>query len=157
MYDELRRVARARLRAESPGSFLQTTALVHEAYLKLVDINHMTVRNRAHLLALAARLMRQVLVDHARRKNALKRGGEDTMITLDDVPLPAATPTHRRAKPMDEALHELATLDPTSRVVELKFFAGLSIGEAAGRSASRRRPWERDWTIARAWLHRRLS
>ena len=117
----------------------------------------MTVRNRAHLLALAARLMRQVLVDHARRKNALKRGGEDTMITLDDVSISAATrPIDVLA--LDEALHELATLDPRlSRVVELKFFAGLSIGEVAEAIGVSTATVERDWTVARAWLHRRLS
>jgi RNA polymerase sigma-70 factor, ECF subfamily len=94
VYDELRRVARARLRAEPAGHIPQTTALVHEAYLRLVDINQMSVRNCGHLLALSARLMRQILVDHARRKAARKRGGTVTMLALDDVvaPMPFEPP-----------------------------------------------------------------
>jgi RNA polymerase sigma factor (TIGR02999 family) len=158
VYEELRRVARARLRAEPPGGVLQTTALVHEAYLKLVDINHMTVRNRAHLLALTARLMRQVLVDHARRQRALKRGGpggEATLISLDDIPA-ATRPIDVLA--LDEALEELAALDPRlSRIVELKFFAGLNIQETAEAIGVSTATVERDWTVARAWLRRRLS
>jgi RNA polymerase sigma factor (TIGR02999 family) len=157
VYEELRHVARARLRAEPRGSVLQTTALVHEAYLKLVDINHLTVRNRVHLLALTARLMRQVLVDQARRRRSLKRGGDETMISLDDVSIPVEAPS-LDVLALDEALRELTSLDPRlSQVVELKFFAGLSIGEIAEAIGVSTATVERDWTVARAWLHRRLS
>ena len=85
VYEELRRVARVRLRSEPRGHILQTTALIHEAYLRLVDVDRMNVRNRAHLLALAARLMRQVLVDYARKRRALKRGGDATMVSLTSL------------------------------------------------------------------------
>jgi RNA polymerase sigma factor (TIGR02999 family) len=157
VYQELRRAARARLRSEPPGHILQTTALVHEAYLRLADINHMTVHNRVHLLALAARLMRQVLVDHARRKRTQKRGGEVTMVSLNDVSLPTKTPGVD-VLALDEALDELKSLDPRlSRIVELKFFAGLSISEAAQALGVSTATVERDWTVARAWLHQRLS
>ncbi len=157
VYDELRRVARARLRAEGPGHLLQTTALVHEAYLRLVDIDRLPVRNRAHLFALAARLMRQILVDHARRRDAHKRGGEITVVPLEDIPAPAATPGID-VLALDEALAELTTFDPRMcRVVELKFFGGLSIDEAAEALGVSHATIERDWTTARAWLHQRLS
>jgi RNA polymerase sigma factor (TIGR02999 family) len=157
VYQELRRVARARLRSEAPGHILQTTALVHEAYLRLVGVDHMDVHNRAHLLALAARLMRQILVDHARRKRAVKRGGDPTMISLDDVSI-AADPPAVDVLALDEALGELMSVDPRlSRIVELKFFAGLSISEAAQGLGVSTATVERDWTVARAWLHDRLS
>jgi RNA polymerase sigma factor (TIGR02999 family) len=157
VYQELRRVARARLRSEAPGHILQTTALVHEAYLRLVDIDHMNVRNRGHLLALAARLMREVLVDHARRQRAVKRGGDATMVSLTEVALPAA-PAGVDVLALDEALDELMSLDRRlSRIVELKFFAGLTTGEAAHALGVSTATVERDWTAARAWLFQRLS
>jgi RNA polymerase sigma factor (TIGR02999 family) len=157
VYQELRRVARARLRSEAPGHILQTTALVHEAYLRLVDIDHMNVRDRGHLLALAARLMREVLVDHARRQRAVKRGGDATMVSLTEVALPAA-PAGVDVLALDEALDELMSLDPRlSRIVELKFFAGLTTGEAAHALGVSTATVERDWTAARAWLFQRLS
>ena len=157
VYQELRRVARARLRSEPAGHVLQTTALVHEAYLRLVDVDRMDVRNRVHLLALTARLMRQVLVDDARRRRAAKRGGEATMVGLSGVSAPAGTP-HIDLLALDQALTELSALDPRlSRVVELKFFAGLSISEAAQALGVSTATVERDWTVARAWLHQRLS
>jgi RNA polymerase sigma factor (TIGR02999 family) len=117
----------------------------------------MTVHNRVHLLALAARLMRQVLVDHARRRRTQKRGGEVTMVSLNDVSLPTKTPGVD-VLALDEALDELKSLDPRlSRIVELKFFAGLSISEAAQALGVSTATVERDWTVARAWLHQRLS
>ena len=117
----------------------------------------MNVRNRAHLLALAARLMRQVLVDHARRRRALKRGGDATMVSLSDVSMPTETPGVD-VLALDEALGELMSLDPRlSRIVELKFFAGLSISEAAQALGVSTATVERDWTVARAWLYQRLS
>jgi len=157
VYEELRRVARARLRAEPPGHVLQTTALVHEAYLRLVHIDRMNVRDRAHLLSLAARLMRQVLVDAARKRRSVKRGGEAILVSLSDVSVPAEAPA-LDVLALDEALGELATIDPRlSRVVELKFFAGLSIREAAEALEVSTATVERDWTVARAWLYERLS
>ena len=157
VYQELRRVARARLRSEPPGHILQTTALVHEAYLRLVDVDRLNVRNRTHLLALAARLMRQVLVDHARRRRALKRGGDPTLVSLSDVSIPTDT-AGVDVLALDEALDELSSDDPRlSRLVELKFFAGLTIAEAAQALGVSTATVERDWTVARAWLYERLS
>ena len=131
VYDELRRVARAHLRRERPGHTLQATALVHEAYLRLVGGGGTTPRNRTHLFAMAARLMRQILVDHARRKDARKRGGAATVIALQEsVPAPEIAVVDVLA--LDEALTELSALDPRlCQVVELKFFAGLNIDETA--------------------------
>jgi RNA polymerase sigma factor (TIGR02999 family) len=156
VYDELRRVARARLRAERPGHTLQATALVHEAYLRLVGAGA-TPRNRTHLFAMAAKLMRQILVDHARRKDARKRGGSATMIALDEaVPAPPVATVDLLA--LDEALIELSALDPRlCQVVELKFFAGLNIAETAEALHVSPATVERDWTVSKAWLHQRLT
>jgi RNA polymerase sigma factor (TIGR02999 family) len=159
VYDELRRVARARLRAERADHVLQTTALVHEAYLRLLDIDHMSVRNRAHLMALAARLMRQILVDYARRKNARKRGGSVAVLPLDEAAGAAACePPTLDVLALNEALDELGTFDARlCKVVEIKFFGGLSIAETAEALGVSTATVERDWTVARAWLHQRLS
>jgi RNA polymerase sigma-70 factor (ECF subfamily) len=157
VYPELRRMARARLRAEPRGHIFQTTALVHEAYLRLVQVDRMTVRDRGHFLALSARLMRQVLVDVARRRRSLKRGGDVTLISLTDVSLPTEAPGVD-VLALDEALDELMAIDHRlCRVVELKFFAGLSISEAAEALGVSTATVERDWTVARAWLFDRLS
>lgn len=157
LYDELRRLARARLRREPRGHILQTTALVHEAYLRLVDINRMNVRDRSHLLAMAARLMRQILVDHARRRTARKRGGRVTMVGLDELSIPNAEPGID-VLALDEALNDLTRLDARlCRVVELKYFSGLTIDETAETLQISSATVERDWTIAKAWLHQRLS
>ena len=157
VYDELRRVARARLRQEQPGHTLQATALVHEAYLRLMGPGHPTPQNRTHLFAVAARLMRQILVDHARKKQARKRGGGATVVTLHDATLaPGVAMVDILA--LDEALGELAALDARlCQVVELKFFAGLNIIEAAEALKVSTATVERDWTVAKAWLHQRLS
>ena len=157
VYDELRRVARARLRQEQPGHTLQATALVHEAYLRLVGSHHPAPQNRTHLFAVAARLMREILVDHARRKAAQKRGGTATLIALDEfVAAPEIGTLDLLA--LDEALTELHALDERlCRVVELKFFAGLNIDETAQALRVSTATVERDWTVAKAWLHQRLS
>jgi RNA polymerase sigma factor (TIGR02999 family) len=156
VYQELRRVARARLRSEAPGHLLQTTALVHEAYLRLVEVDRIDLRSRTHLLALAARLMRQVLVDHARRRKALKRGGDPPMVSLDDIALPTTAPVDILA--LNRTLDDLAAVDGRlARVVELKFFAGLSIAETAQALDVSTATVERDWTVARAWLRNRWS
>jgi RNA polymerase sigma factor (TIGR02999 family) len=159
VYDELHRVARARLRTEPAGHLLQTTALVHEAYLRLADISQMGVRNRVHLLALSGRVMRQILVDHARREGARKRGGSRTKVALDDaqVSVPSG-PLAIDVLALNEALDELSSFDPRlCKVVEFKFFAGLNIDETAEALGVSTATVERDWTVAKAWLHQRLS
>ena len=157
VYDELRRVARARLRQEQPGHTLQATALVHEAYLRLIGSRSLRPQNRIHLFAVAARLMREILVDHARRKAARKRGGSATMLALDEsVAAPEVAMIDLLA--LDQALTELHALDPRlCRVVELKFFAGLNIDETAEALQVSTATVERDWTVSKAWLHQRLS
>jgi RNA polymerase sigma factor (TIGR02999 family) len=156
VYGELRLVARARLRDEREGHTLQPTALVHEAYVRLVG-GTVPPQNRAHLFAMAARLMRQILVDHARKKAARKRGGTATVLTLDEsIPAPGIATVDLLA--LDEALTELHAFDSRlCRVVELKFFAGLNIEEMAQALDVSAATIERDWTIARVWLHQRLT
>jgi RNA polymerase sigma factor (TIGR02999 family) len=157
VYDELRRVARARLRQERPGHTLQATALVHEAYLRLIGPGEATPDNRAQLFGMAARLMREILVDHARRKNARKRGSAATKVSLHDaVAAPEIAIVDLLA--LDEALIELAARDARAcQVVELRFFAGLTIDEVAEALHVSTATVERDWTVAKAWLHQRLS
>ena len=158
VYDELRRVARGNLRREHPGHTLQATALVHEAYLRLTGPGHPTPENRTHFFAVAARLMRQILVDHARKKQARKRGGGATVIALADATPAAPEIAVVDVLALDEALDELTTFDARlCHVVELKFFAGLSIDEAAQALKVSPATVERDWAIAKAWLHERLS
>jgi RNA polymerase sigma factor (TIGR02999 family) len=157
VHGELRRVARAHFRREQPGHTLQATALVHEVYLRLVTLDRITLNDRTHFFAVAARLMRQVLVDHARRKRADKRGGAATMMSLDEVsPVPSTPIVDVLA--LDQALDALSSRDARQcRVVELRFFAGLSIDETAEAVGVSTATVEREWTIAKAWLHRRLS
>ena len=157
VYDELRRVARRHLRGESPGHALQATALVHEVYLRLVDVNRMTLTNRAHFLGVAGTLMRQILVDHARRQRADKRGGGATALALDEA-LPAAWISSVDVLALDQALEALSVIDLRQcRVVELRFFAGLTIDEAAAALEISPTTVEREWAVAKAWLFRRLS
>ena len=157
VYEELRRVARHHIQREPPGHALQATALVHEVYLRLVDVERLTLNGRTHFFAVAARLMRQVLVDHARRQRADKRGGGDTMLRLDEVS-PAAQPSSVDVLALDEALEALSSIDGRQcRVVELRFFAGLSIDETAEALEISPATVEREWALAKAWLYRRLS
>ena len=157
VYDELRRVARGHLRREAPGHSLQATALVHEVYLRLVDVDRMTVESRTHFFAVAARLMRQILVDHARRKRAGKRGGGVTMMSLDEVS-PAAPTSSVDVLALDQALNTLSSFDVQQyRVVELRFFGGLNIDEAAAALGISTATVEREWAMAKAWLYQRLS
>jgi RNA polymerase sigma factor (TIGR02999 family) len=157
VYDELRRVARARLRSERDTHTLQATALVHEAYLRLVGAGRPTAQNRAHFFAIAARLMRQILVDHARRRRARKRGGGETAISLPEwVRTPEIDVVDLLA--LDQALVELTAMDPRlTQVVELRFFAGLTIEETSEALKVSAVTVERDWMVAKAWLHERLS
>jgi RNA polymerase sigma-70 factor (ECF subfamily) len=159
VYAELRRVASARLRHEAPNHTLQTTALVHEAYVRLVGLERMALRDRVHFFAMAARLMREILVDHARRRDAQKRGGGITVLGLEDV---AAGASAENAivdvLALDEALTELHALDERlCRVVELRYFAGLNIAETADALDVSSATVERDWTVSKAWLLQRLS
>lgn len=157
VYDELRKVARVHLRREQAGHSLQATALVHEVYLRLVAVDRMTIEGRAHFLALAARLMRQILVDHARRKRSAKRGGGATVVNLDEAEQ-AVEPVGVDVLALDEALDEMAAFDPRQRdLVELKFFGGLTIDEAALSMDVSPATVEREWAIARAWLFQRLT
>ena len=161
VYDDLRRVARGHLRRERPGHSLQATALVHEVFLRLVDVDRMTLKSRTHFFALSARLMRQILVDHARRQRASKRGGgAATVISLNEA-AGAAAPTSTSSVDvlaLNEALDALSSLDVRQcRVVELRFFAGLNIPEAADALGVSTATVEREWAMAKAWLHQRLS
>jgi RNA polymerase sigma factor (TIGR02999 family) len=157
LYDELKRVARAHLRREGRGHLLQTTGLVHEAYLKLARLERVSIVSRTHFLALSARLMRQILVDHARKKGADKRGSGVTIVNLDGV-----SPTVREPAvdvvALDEALTRLAAADPRqARIVELRFFAGLTAEETAEVLDISLATLHREWAMARAWLHAQLS
>ena len=157
IYDELRKMARSRMAGERRNHTLQATALVHEVYLRLVDVERLTLKNRTHFFAVAAKLMRQILVDHARRQHAEKRGGGVTMVSLEEVS-PAAQPQRVDVLALDQALEALSAIDPRQcSVVELRFFAGLDIDEAAEALGISSATVEREWALAKAWLHRRLS
>jgi len=157
VYDELRRVAHHHLRNERPDHTLQSAALVNEAYFRLVGQDPPELESRTHFFAVAAQLMRQILVDYARRHRASKRGGGVCMLTLDDA---AAVPQRKNVDvvALDDALNTLAEVDPRqSRVVELRFFAGLSLEETSKVMGIATATVQRDWTAARAWLHREIS
>ena len=157
VYDELRSVARRHLRHEQPGHALQATALVHEVYLRLVDVDRLTLKNRTHFFAVAAKLMRQILVDHARRQHADKRGGGATMLSLDEVS-PAAQPPSVDVLALDQALEALSAIDARQgSVVELRFFAGLGVEEVAEILDVSPRSVEQDWKISKAFLRRALT
>jgi len=157
VHAELRRVARSHIRREAPGHTLQATALVHEVYLRLVGLDRLTLNDRTHFFAVAATLMRQVLVDHARRKRAAKRDGAATMMKLDGVS-PASQTSIVDVLALDQALDALSSRDARQcRVVELRFFAGLSIDETAEAIGVSAATVEREWAMAKAWLHRQLS
>lgn len=158
VYDELRRMARRRVRRAAPGQTLQATALVHELFLRIVEADRLTLNSRTHFFALSARLMRQILVDRARRRRADKRGGGATLIGLDEARPPATPAASVDVLALDEALDALSALDDRQcRVVELRFFAGLSIPEAADALGVSTATIEREWAMAKAWLHHRLS
>jgi RNA polymerase sigma-70 factor, ECF subfamily len=157
VHAELRRIARNYMRKERKDHTLETTALVNEAYLRLVDQKHVQWQNRAHFLAIASELMRRILVDYARRRQYQKRGGGLIQVTLSD-----ATEVANQLSPdlvaLDEALVSLAEIDPRrSRVVELRFFGGLSIEETAEVLKVSTTTVERDWTIAKAWLYKTVN
>lgn len=158
VYNELRRLANNYLRRERINHTLQPTALVNEAYLKLIDQRNAHWQNRAQFFGVAAQLMRRILVDHARNAKAQKRGGSDQQrLSLTNVDRAIAKPEIDLLA-LNEALNELAELDPQqSRIVELKFFGGLSIEETAEVLGIGHATVERDWKMARAWLRSKLS
>jgi RNA polymerase sigma factor (TIGR02999 family) len=156
IYEELRRIASRHLRAERANHTLQTTALIHEAYLRLVGGEGAEIRDRCHFVALASRLMRQVLVDHARGRLAAKRDGGIRVTMSDALDLSADPEVDLLA--IDDALTRLADLDPQQgQVVELRFFGGLSIVETSQALNVSAATVKRDWTTARAWLRRELQ
>jgi RNA polymerase sigma-70 factor (ECF subfamily) len=156
VYDELRRLARRYMRGERPGHSLQTTALVNEAYMRLVDYKSMQWQNRAHFFAVSSQLMRRILVEHARRHN-LKRGGGVQHVSFEDT---AEVGSDRPADlvALDDALDALARVDPRKvRVVEMRFFGGLSVEETAEVLKISPVTVMRDWSTAKAWLYRELT
>lgn len=157
VYEELRRQAANYMRRERPGQSLQTTALVHEAYLRLIDQRAVEWQNRNHFFAIAAQLMRRILVDHARQHQAVKRGGpEIKLLPLDDAEASFAEEIDLVA--LDQALTRLALLDEQqSRVVELRFFSGLNVEETAAVMGVSTRSIKREWRAAKAWLRRELE
>jgi len=157
VYDELRRLARHYLRRERPGQSLQATALVNEAYLRLKRDQRQPWHDRTHFFAIAATSMRQILVERARARHAAKRGGSQIRITLSEA---VAAPDEMSIDllALDQALTRLADLDPEhARIVELRFFAGLSIEESAEAMAISPATVKRGWNLARAWLKRELQ
>lgn len=157
VYQELRRIAAAYLRRERSDHTLQPTALVHEAFIKLIDQRHMQWKNRAHFFGVAAQMMRRILVDHARARAADKRGGGRSHLLLDDA-MDVAAVNQVDVLAVDDALHRLAEIDPDQvRIVELRFFGGLTIEEAAEVLGWSSGTVKREWSVARAWLHRELQ
>ena len=153
VYSELKRVARAYMRRERPGHTLQTTALVHEAYLRLVRQENVRWQGRSHFFGIAAQLMRRILIDHARGHLREKRGGAIAVLHLDEALVFSPEHSHELVK-LDEALDRLAKLDPRqSRIVELRFFGGLSVEETAEYLGISPKTVKRDWAVAKAWLH----
>jgi RNA polymerase sigma-70 factor, ECF subfamily len=157
VYDELRRQARRYMAAEYPGQTLQTSALVHEAYLRLLDVRNISWQNRAHFYAICARLMRRILVDFARSRGYQKRGGGLPHVQLDEA-LTVSTAMGSELLAVDDALTRLAAIDGRkSQVVELRFFGGLTVEETALALNVSPETVMRDWRLAKAWLVRELG
>ena len=157
VYGELHQLAARYMRHERKGRTLQTTALVHEAYLRLVKQKNLAWENRAHFMAIAANLMRQILVERARARQAQKRGGASIRVTLDESMVPTDEP-FVDVLALEEALTRLEAFDARrARLVELRFFAGLTIEEAAAALDLSPATVKREWSVARAWLHREMS
>jgi len=156
VYDELRRMAARYMRRESPGHTLQTSALINEAYLRLIDQRNVEWQNRAHFFGVAAQLMRRILVDHARSRSRTKRGGRVQIVSLDEQTVLAKEIAEVIA--LDEALDNLSKMDPRkSQIVEMKSFGGLSNEEVAEVLKITTRTVEREWRKAKAWLNRAIS
>jgi RNA polymerase sigma factor (TIGR02999 family) len=159
IYAELRRIAAGRLRAERPGHTLQPTALVHEAWLRLAEQHGAEWQNRAQFFGIAAQAMRRILVDHARRRHAAKRGGHSPVVDVDELSEVLASPVpDEQLLALDVALEQLKALDERqARIVELRFFAGLSVDETAEALGVSGTTVKREWATARAWLFREVS
>ena len=156
LYDELHRLAVYYMRNERAGHTLQPTALVNEAYIRLIDQRESDWQNRAHFIAVAAQAMRRVLIDHARSKQRVKRGGLQVKVALEDVAL-AAGDQPQDLVALDAALERLAKVDARqSRIVELRYFGGLTVEQTAEVLGISAPTVKRDWAVARAWLHREL-
>jgi RNA polymerase sigma factor (TIGR02999 family) len=154
---ELKRIARNYMRRQNPGHTLQTTALVNEAFLRLVDSDRVNWQDRNHFFAICAQLMRRILVDFARRKNSLKRGGVGVHITLNEN-VDVADEKAAEVVALDEALERLARMNERqSKIVELRYFGGLTEEQVAESLGISSRTVRRDWNLARAWLYRELS
>lgn len=157
VYDRFREMAAAQLSREAPGHTLQPTALVHEAYLKLIDQSRVDWKGRTHFLAIGAQAMRRVLVDHARTKNREKRGGGRQRISLKEE-LTVSAGEDEDILAVDDALVELAKIDPRqAKIVELRFFAGMTAAEVAEHLGVSKATVDREWRVTRAWLRQRLS
>jgi len=161
VYDEIRRIAHRYVQREREGQTLQTTALVNEAYLRLAGSQRVEWQNRAHFFAVTAQVMRHILIDHARRRQYVKHGGEVQRVSFDAASRDAAVMSQPRAAELlalDEALNELAKIDPRkSRVVELRYFGGLSIEETADVLEISAMTVRRDWRAAKAWLFKAVN
>jgi len=157
VYEELRQMAKRYMERQNPGHTLQTTAIIHEAYLRLVEQKQIQWQNRAHFFAVAARVMRHILVDYARARHAAKRGGEAKLVPLDEAAL-ASSQLAAELVALDDALESLAAVDRRKcQVVELRYFGGLSVQEAAEVLKVSPETVARDWRLARTWLLRELS
>ena len=157
VYEELKRVAASKLANQPPGQTLQTTALVHEAYLRLIGEGERTWKNRRHFFAAAAQAMRHILVDRARSKAAMRHGSGQTRVNLDDVVIASATPD-RQVLSVDEALADLAVIDAAAaELVTLRFFGGFTLPQAAELLGISERSAKRLWVYARVWLYRRIQ
>ena len=157
VYDELRRLARSFLARQRSDHTLQSTALVHEAYMRMVGYTSVNFENRGHFFAVAAQLMRRILVDHARKHNAAKRGGKNVTLALDEA-LAAPAGSEIDVAALDNALNTLAELDPRqANIVEMRFFAGLSIDETAKVLGISPATVKREWTTARTWLFDKMT
>jgi RNA polymerase sigma factor (TIGR02999 family) len=157
VYDELRRLASRRLHRERPGHPLQPTALVHEAYIRLLEQREVRWKNRGHFFAVAAQAMRRILIDQARAQLAEKRGGPQVAVSLDDAVI-ASEPKPEELIALDAAITQLSAVDPRQvQVVELRFFAGLTIEETAEALGISDTTVKREWRLARAWLHRAVE
>ena len=164
VYDQLRKLAAVRFERERGPHTLQPTALVHEAYLRLVDQRRVRWQNRAHFIAVAAQLMRRILIDHARGRDALKRGGQYDTVTISDEILESIAPEHAPGRPsevdviaLDRALARLTAIDAQQgRIVELRFFGGLTVEETAQVVGISPATVKREWRLAKVWLHREM-
>ncbi len=157
VYQELRRMADHYLRAENPGHSLQPTALVHEAYLRLIDQTKVDWQNRAHFFGVAAQMMRRILVDHAKAKHRVKRGGTAPKVSLDET-MNLSSERAVELVALDDALNVLHELDERkSRIVELRYFGGLTVDETAQVLGVSDKTVMRDWNLAKAWLYQQLS